>query len=77
MGWKHDRSTRKTTMDGGNKEKRGPYKKKTTSKHPAVTPKQIRKRSAELSNIVLPSLQTNSDGDNSPPTRDSMASDSM
>ena len=43
--------------------KRGPYKKQTTSKHWAVTPKQICKRSAEFSNVVLPSLPTNSGGD--------------
>ena len=56
--------------------KRGPYKKKTTSEHPAVTPKQIRKSSAKFStNVVSPSLPTNSDGDDSPPMRASMSSD--
>ena len=55
--------------------KRGPHKKKT-SIHPVVTPKQIRKRSAEFSNDVSPFLRTNSDGDDSPPTRASMTSDS-
>jgi hypothetical protein len=55
--------------------KRGPYKKKT-SKHPVVTPKQIHKRYAEFSHVVSPSLPTNSDDDDSSPTRASMASDS-
>jgi hypothetical protein len=54
----------------------GLCKKKTTSKHPVVTPKQICKRSAEFSNVVSPSLSTNSDGDDVPPTKASMASDS-
>ena len=73
--WKHDRSTRKTTMDGS-KENEGSSRKKYKSKHPAVTPKQIRKRSSEFSDVVSPSLPTNSDGNESLPTRASMASDS-
>jgi hypothetical protein len=28
MGWKHDRSTHKTTMDGGNKENKGRARKR-------------------------------------------------
>jgi hypothetical protein len=57
--------------------KRGTHKKNTTSKHPALPPKQLRKRSAKFSNVVSPSLPTNSDGKDSPPMRaSSMASNS-